>query len=990
MAKKVLPDHYTFNPATKTITIPNRVISREQLLLVTNVSSNTVVFNFSDPDLKTTSYTAPYSSTGTQFVLQYNTASMTTSDPLLILADVPEQIDISETLQDATDKLRTSSPQSLIDTDFEYGLQPIKWESQAFIQNIPSYFVRGGGNSLSVININGGSSTNTTAGIRSFVTVTCDQPHGLTTGDIVIINDSNTSTCNGAFAVSSVATTTSFTFVAKGLVSSINIILSSTVIQAGAVYDINGIPMRLNVTSMNSDGQATAAGSYITVTTAQKHGMLPNVPILVDRFTSLLATGFTTSVLGSWTIFDVPTATTFRFNTPNLQIPVGALNVGNCLVTPRPEVKFLHRPSDGGVFISTGSLQEGISAVRQTRRYFRYQSGKGIQMSTGTKFTPTLDVNTIVASGTQATVTVQQEISMFSGTTIVVEGVDVNAGTTNTYNGTFTVTASTSATKTLQYTMTGTPADTSPGGTTPQVTVKNWRGAAIRTGLFDSQNGFYFEYDGSSMAVVRRTSNRELMGTIAATSGSGTITGTNTKFSKQVTPGDFISIRGSSYLVVAVDSDTSMDVTPIFRANTVSGVRANLTQNVRIPQYEWNIDKCDGQGPSGYNLDITKMQMCYLDYTWYGAGYIRFGFRGVDGRVIYVHKFVNNNIQTAAYMRSGNLPARYEVTNIGPYTRIVSGNIATRGQNVTSTTTNFVVKDVNTWPTSGEFMITQGANYELCRYTGIETNSSIAGTYILTGITRALPAGGTTSAGTYAPTEFDGGAGAAASVPVITYTYTTMAPNISHWGTSVIMDGGFDDDKSIVFAYAKLAATPIPGLSSVPLVSIRLAPSVDNSIGSAFGNKEISNRMQLQIKSLGAQIGSSTVQLLGILNARLFTGATAPNFDSSRPSSTWSYTSVTTAIGSGSLAQIIDHTSNTIAITGGEQIFGFVSTINAAETYDLGTVRDLGTSIISGDGSQRTPGYPNGPDILTIVARNISSTATSVNNFRISWTEAQA
>lgn len=984
MAKKVLPDHYTFDPATRTVTIPNRVINREQLLLVTNVSSNTVIFNFSDPDLKTTTYTAPYSSTGTQFVLQYNTASMSSSDPILILADVPEQIDISETLQDATDKMRVSTPQSLIDTDFEYGLQPIKWESQAFIQNIPSYFLRGGGNSLEITNIVGGSSVNTAAGIRSFVTVSCAQPHQLTTGDVVLITDSNTSTCNGAFAVSSTPTLASFTFVAKGLVSSINIITSSTLIQGGGVFDINGIPSRVNVTAISSDGAATSTGSFITVTTAQKHGLLTNSPIIVDRFTSLLATGFTTSILGAWSIYDVPTATTFRFNTPNLQVPAGALLVGNTLVAPRPEVKFLHRPSDGGVFISTGTLQEGIQAVRQTRRYFRYQSGKGFQMSTGTKFTPTLDINTITASTSTATLTVQQEVSMLSGTTIVIEGVDVNAGTTNFYNGTFTVTSANAITKTIQYTMAGSPSDTAPGGVTPQVTVKNWQGANIRTGMFDFQNGFYFEYDGSSMAVVRRTSNRELMGTVAATSGSGTITGTNTKFSKQLTPGDYIVIRGSSYQVIAVDSDTSMDVAPIYRGNTVSGIRANVTVNTRFPQSTWNIDKCDGQGPSGYNLDVTKMQMCYIDYTWYGAGFVRFGFRGVDGRVNYVHKIVNNNIQTAAYMRSGNLPARYEVTNIGPYTRVVSGNIATRGQSVTSTTTNIVVKDVTQWPTSGQFMLTQGSNVELCSYTGIETNTSIAGTYILTGITRAL-FGANTSAGTYTITEFDGGSAAAASVPVATYTYTTMAPSISHWGTSVIMDGGFNDDKSIIFAYAKNAAVPIPGNSAIPLVSIRLAPSVDNSIASQFGDRDVLNRMQLQIKSIGAQVGSSTVQILGILNPRLFTGATAPIFPTS-----WRTSSITASIGSGSLAQVIDHTSNTVAITGGEQIFGFVSTINAAETYDLGLVRDLGTSIISGDGSQRTPGYPNGPDILTIVARNVSSTATSVNNFRISWTEAQA
>ena len=33
----------------------------------------------------------------------------------------------TEVLYDPTNKLRTSSPQSLIDTDFEYGIQNSKW-----------------------------------------------------------------------------------------------------------------------------------------------------------------------------------------------------------------------------------------------------------------------------------------------------------------------------------------------------------------------------------------------------------------------------------------------------------------------------------------------------------------------------------------------------------------------------------------------------------------------------------------------------------------------------------------------------------------------------------------------------------------------------------------------------------------------------------------------------------------------------------------------
>ena len=62
------------------------------------------------------------------------------------------------------------------------------------------------------------------------------------------------------------------------------------------------------------------------------------------------------------------------------------------------------------------------------------------------------------------------------------------------------------------------------------------------------------------------------------------------------------------------------------------------------------------------------MQMFYMDYSWYGAGFIRWGFRAENGNVIYAHKIPNNNANTEAYMRSGNLPARYEVSTVPPST----------------------------------------------------------------------------------------------------------------------------------------------------------------------------------------------------------------------------------------------------------------------------------------------------------------------------------
>ena len=44
---------------------------------------------------------------------------------------------------------------------------------------------------------------------------------------------------------------------------------------------------------------------------------------------------------------------------------------------------------------------------------------------------------------------------------------------------------------------------------------------------------------------------------------------------------------------------------------------------------------------------------------------------------------------------------------------------------------------------------------------------------------------------------------------------------------------------------------------------------------------------------------------------------------------------------------------------------------------------------MNGDGNSTNPGFPNGPDILTIVATNIGGTAANVSAI-LSWIEAQA
>ena len=80
MARKAILDtYYTFTPSTRTLVIP-RAVPRERLILVTDVTTNQVIYNFSDPNLTATSYvvapSADNSSYTTTVTLNYNTTTL--------------------------------------------------------------------------------------------------------------------------------------------------------------------------------------------------------------------------------------------------------------------------------------------------------------------------------------------------------------------------------------------------------------------------------------------------------------------------------------------------------------------------------------------------------------------------------------------------------------------------------------------------------------------------------------------------------------------------------------------------------------------------------------------------------------------------------------------------------------------------------------------------------------------------------------------------
>ena len=94
-----------------------------------------------------------------------------------------------------------------------------------------------------------------------------------------------------------------------------------------------------------------------------------------------------------------------------------------------------------------------------------------------------------------------------------------------------------------------------------------------------------------------------------------------------------------------------------------SSVTGPVTET-RISQANWNVDKLDGEGPSGLVLDITKAQIFWMDIEWLGLGTVRLGFI-IDGTFIHCHSFHHANLITSTYITTASLPLRYEIENTG-------------------------------------------------------------------------------------------------------------------------------------------------------------------------------------------------------------------------------------------------------------------------------------------------------------------------------------
>jgi hypothetical protein len=281
-----------------------------------------------------------------------------------------------------------------------------------------------------------------------------------------------------------------------------------------------------------------------------------------------------------------------------------------------------------------------------------------------------------------------------------------------------------------------------------------------------------------------------------------------TRFQDQLRVNDRFTVRGMVHQVTSIQGQGVLTFNPPYRGassiTSATPVKCCKIKELRVPQSQFNRDTIDGRGPSGYKVDLSRQQMIGIQYTWYGAGFVDFMIRGPDGNWVMCHRIKNNNVNDEAYMRSGNLPVRYELSVES------RASVSTLSSNLNTTQTTVSINDSTTpFPPSGGTLLIDN---ELVSYTGTTPTS-------FTGCTRAAALNYNVSD---TPRTFTGqgtgpGAGtthlANTSVNLISCTAT---PTMTHWGSSFLTDGQFDFERGYYFNYSNTSVI-LGGLNSVTI-----------------------------------------------------------------------------------------------------------------------------------------------------------------------------
>jgi hypothetical protein len=196
--------------------------------------------------------------------------------------------------------------------------------------------------------------------------------------------------------------------------------------------------------------------------------------------------------------------------------------------------------------------------------------------------------------------------------------------------------------------------------------------------LHDKQPLFWDETTGGAATSTHSAVNAATQMVVTANAADFVIRQTKQRFNYQPGKSQFAfmtflapNLSGITARIGVFDGTGANNLTPnngvFFESN--DALSWNIAKNgaitESIPQASWNADKLDGTGPSGIALDVTEVQLAFIDFEWLGVGTVRVGFV-IDGMFVVCHRFHHaNNGFTSVYMSTPNLPLRYSIQTDG-------------------------------------------------------------------------------------------------------------------------------------------------------------------------------------------------------------------------------------------------------------------------------------------------------------------------------------
>lgn len=217
-------------------------------------------------------------------------------------------------------------------------------------------------------------------------------------------------------------------------------------------------------------------------------------------------------------------------------------------------------------------------------------------------------------------------------------------------------------------------------------------GVTLRAGLFAQEQGLNIGYDDvtGQFGILRQNGGKAEIWTLTVTAtgnGGGNVTITLNGVAHTVAlttddaNGTAAQIAANTFAGWTVEQcdDTvrflSQSVGPKAGAFTMTGTISTgvFTQsqagvehtNNWTYQTDWNIDTMDGNGPSGVEMDWTKLNIFQVNFRWLGAGEIRWAMENPNtGDIVFIHREYYSNRNTDVHLDNPSFRIGYIAANL--------------------------------------------------------------------------------------------------------------------------------------------------------------------------------------------------------------------------------------------------------------------------------------------------------------------------------------